>query len=303
MKLTLAICTHNHLPALRTTLASLHDLRLPRAPLDILVIDNASTDGTADWLVQTQWQRPDIPSHLTREPRLGVANARNRALIEAEGDYVIFLDDDETPDVDWLNHLEKVIEDYHPAAIGGRIRALLPGPRPAWLQDELLGFLGELDYGPAGCPLTETSTPIFTGNAAFHRQTVLDMGGFDGTLGRRGATQSGGEDTDLYRRLVGVGKLVRWAPDAVIWHRIEHWKLRRWYFLTLHYHQGHMEGSRQRGSASPGMPPKYVFAQLLRAYWRALRLRLAKGAAHSVRQEMNAAYFSGLVAGWRSRPK
>ena len=297
MKLTLSICTHNHLAALKQTLAGLHDLHPPKKPWELLIVDNASSDGTEAWLTQVDWQRTDIDCRIVQENRLGVAHARNRALAEAKGEYVVFLDDDETPEPDWLTNLEQVIDDYQPAAIGGRIRAQLPGRRPDWLTDELLGFLGELNYGPVERALTEPSTPTFTGNAVFHRQTVLDAGGFDSNLGRRGNIQSGGEDTELYRRLINLKKTVRWAPQAVIHHRIESWKLRRTYFLQLHYHQGRMEGAHKRGVQSR-LPPGYLLPQILRAYGRALALRLRQGSVHSLRLEMNAAYFTGYVLGW-----
>jgi len=297
MKLTLSICTHNHLAALKQTLAGLHALSPPQGSWELLIVNNASPDGTDAWLVQNDWQRLDIDCRVVQENRLGVAHARNRALTEAKGEYVVFLDDDETPESDWLVNLEQVIDLHHPVAIGGRIRALLPNTRPDWLTDELLGFLGELDYGPVERVLTESSTPIFTGNAVFHRQTVLDAGGFDGNLGRRGNIQSGGEDTELYRRLINLKKTVRWVPQAIIHHRIEPWKLRRTYFLQLHFRQGRMEGARKRGGASR-TPPLYLVMQLARAHGRALMQRINQGAQHSLRQEMNAAYFVGYFLGW-----
>jgi glycosyltransferase involved in cell wall biosynthesis len=260
-------------------------------------VDNASTDGTSEWLAQGAWRSPHVPSRSVQECALGVAHARNRALREAAGEYVVFLDDDETPEPDWLQQLEQIIDVHHPAAVGGRIVAKLPGLRPRWLSDELLGFLGELDYGPEMQTLTELSSPIFTGNAAFHRQTVLDAGSFDVNLGRRGSIQSGGEDTELYRRLVSQGKTILWAPKAVIHHRIEPWKLRRRYFLDLHFHQGRMEGARKRGTLSR-LPPKYLWPQVARAYGRALSQRLRMGSDHSLRLEMNAAYFTGYILGW-----
>jgi len=297
MKLTLSICTHNHLAALKQTLAALHDLQPSKGSWELLIVDNASPDDTGAWLAKGGWQRTDIDCRVVQESRLGVAHARNRVLTEAKGEYVVFLDDDETPEPDWLVNLEQVIDSHRPTAIGGRIRAQLPIARPVWLTNELLGFLGELNYGPVELALTETSTPIFTGNSAFHCKTVLDVGGFDGNLGRRGNIQSGGEDTELYRRLVGLKKLVRWAPQAVIHHRIEPWKLCRTYFLQLHYRQGRMEGVSKRGSSSR-VPPKYLWTQFLRAYGKALSQRIRQGSAHSLRLEMNAAYFTGYVVGW-----
>ena len=297
MKFSLAICTHNHRAALQQTLAELKSLHIPDGTWELLIVDNASTDGTSEWLAQGTWQLQDIPCRCVQESALGVANARNRALHEAKGEYVVFLDDDETPEQDWLQQIEHIIDLHRPAAVGGRICAQLPAKRPAWLSDQLLGFLGELDYGPGIQILTKPSTPIFTGNAAFHRQTVIESGDFDATLGRRGGIQSGGEDTELYRPLVMLGKTILWAPKAVIHHRIEPWKLRRGYFLQLHYRQGRMEGACKRGAGSR-IPPLYLYPQVARAYGRALTMRLKQGANQSLRLEMNAAYFTGYLLGW-----
>ena len=295
--LTVAVCTHNHLDALRQTLRNIHQLRPPHGGWEFLVVDNSSTDGTAPWLADNNWQRQDVECRVVQEPALGVAHARNRALKEARSDYVLFLDDDESPDPEWLSEMAGVLQQHQPAAAGGRICAAIAGGKPSWLSEELLGFLGELDYGNQISRLTDPSTPIFTGNAAFHKATALNIGGFDINLGRRGKQQTGGEDTELYRRIIAKNLEVVWVPNAIIHHRIEPWKLRRRYFLDLHFRQGRIEGARTRGSASR-LPPKYLIPQVARAYTRALAKRLGEGADHSLRLEMNAAYFTGYLVGW-----
>lgn len=301
MKLSLVICTHNHLAALQQTLRDLAVLQPPRGGWELLIVDNASTDGTQAWLAENDWRLQQVACRAVREDKLGVAHARNRGVTEAAGEYVVFLDDDETPEPDWLVNLETVMELHLPAAIGGRIRVRLPIQGPNWLTGELLGFLGELDYGASERLLTEASTPIFTGNAAFHRTTLMEIGGFDPNLGRRGTVQSGGEDTDLYRRLVAGSRKVIWAPLAIIHHRIEPWKIKRGYFLSLHYRQGRMEGSRRRGGQRR-LPPPYLIGQLWRAAQSAIRQRWQEGTASSLRKEMNVIYFVGYLIGWALDP-
>jgi GT2 family glycosyltransferase len=171
------------------------------------------------------------------------------------------------------------------------------GDRPAWLQDELLGFIGQLSHGLEPSELTGPSTPIFGGNFGFRTAVFNEVGGFDADLGRRGGDNTGGEDTEIYRRLIAAGKRVRWVPSAVIYHRIESPKLRKGYFLDLHYRQGRMEGMRKRGSRSR-VPPPYLFGQFGRALQRAVARRFSKGADHSLRLEMNVAYFLGFINGW-----
>lgn len=299
--LTVALCTHNHADRLARTLTDLAYLRQPSQPWEFLVIDNASSDPTPRVLAAVDWRPIGVDVRIIREEKLGLSEARNRALLEAHGDYLLFMDDDETPDPCWLTAYEQAILEHQPDALGGRIEVLFEeGERPGWLQDDLLGFLGKLDHGEARW-LTERSTPIFGGNFAFHRSVFERIGTFDARLGRRGNFNIGGEDTEIYHRLLEHDCRVRWVPEAIINHRIQTPKLRRSYFLDLHFHQGRIDGRRKRGGQSR-LPPKYLWPQVVRAYGRAIRHRLRNGSDQSLRLEMNAAYFSGYVLGWMRGP-
>lgn len=295
--ITVALCTHNHADRLQRTLADLARLEPPASPWEFIVIDNASTDATPALLAADDWRPEGVDVRIVREEKLGLSNARNRALQEARGEYILFMDDDETPDPAWLASYEQAMREHRPDALGGRIEVYFEdGARPCWLQDELLGFLGKLDHGEARW-LAERSTPIFGGNFAFHRSVFERIGNFDARLGRQGTANIGGEDTEIYRRLLEHDCRVRWVPQAIIHHRIQTPKLRRGYFLDLHFRQGRMEGARTR-KAGRRIPPLYVYPQVARAYGRALALRLRRGARHSLRLEMNAAYFTGYLLGW-----
>lgn len=297
---TVALCTHNHSDRLTRTLADLLHLRDPEAPWELLIIDNASRDATPDILARQAWPT-GWQVRVVQEERLGLSNARNRAIREARGQYLIFLDDDETADPDWLCAFERLIEAHSPDAFGGRIEVLFEGPRPAWLTDELLGFLGQLRHADTIIPLTERSTSFYGGNFGFRRAVCDTVGAFDAMLGRKGTDNTGGEEVDFYQRLLGAGFKVWWTPEAAIHHRIQADKLDRRYFLDLHYRQGRMEGSRRRGSGSR-VPPKYFYGQLLRAVaavWRDFRVG---GHNSTLRREMNVAYFVGHIVGWAFGP-
>lgn len=299
---TVALCTHNHEVRLRRTLKALAELVPPASPWELLIVDNASTDGTAQLVTAPEWRTPGMTIRTVRENKLGLSNARNRAIEETTSEYIIFIDDDETPDPNWLNAYERVILQTRPDALGGRIEVTFEdGNRPVWLQDELLGFLGRLDYGDAAFRLTRLDTPIFGGNFAFRREIFRRIGTFDTALGRRGAANTGGEDTEIYRRLIASACTVWWVPDAVIRHRIQVNKLRRSYFLDLHFSQGRTEGMRKRGRASR-LPPAYLAPQLWRAAKSALAARVRHGSNVSLRKEMNVAYFLGYILGWASGP-
>ncbi len=294
--LSVALCTHNHADRLARTLGELGRLEPPRRPWELIVVDNGCTDRSPQLLAATHWRPPGVEVRVAKEEQLGLSHARNRAVQEARGEYLLFFDDDETPDSQWLTAHEAALEEFRPDASGGRIEVLFEGPRPAWLTDELLGFLGKLDHGAATW-LTQSSTPFHGGNFAIRRGLTKQTGDFDTTLGRKGSANTGGEDTEFYRRLLQADCKIRWVPDAVIHHRIESGKLKRNYFLDLHFRQGRMEGARKRAGASR-IPPRYLIPQLGRAFGHALKHRLKAGADRSLRQEMNAAYFTGYVLGW-----
>ncbi len=298
---TVALCTHNHADRLERTLADLPQIRLPEAQWEFLVIDNGSRDATPEMLAKHTWPA-GWTVRVVREEKLGLSNARNRAIAEARGEYIIFIDDDETADPDWLCAFERLIGAYHPDAFGGRIRVLFEDARPPWLSDELLGFLGELNRYEAIVPLVDPGTSFYGGNFGFRRELCNTVGGFDAMLGRKGSDNTGGEEVDFYRRLLKVGFKVWWTPEAVIHHRIQAVKLNRRYFLDLHYRQGRMEAIRSRGEGSR-LPPKYFYGQLLRAIgavWTAFR---SGGRNATLRNEMNVAYFLGQIVGWAWGPR
>ena len=125
--LTVALCTHNHEPRLRRTLGGLARLVPPDCPWELLIVDNASTDGTPQLAAAHEWRTPGMNVKVVREDKLGLSNARNRAIREATGEYIVFMDDDETPDPHWLNTYERAILEERPDALGGRIEVTFEG--------------------------------------------------------------------------------------------------------------------------------------------------------------------------------
>ena len=296
MLFTVALCTHNHAGRLVRTFADLATLQMPQCEWELLVVDNGCTDNTPAVLARHEWPA-GWNVRVVREPKLGLSNARNCAIKEAGGEYLIFIDDDETPVRGWLRAYEKLVRDHAPDAFGSRIEVLFEGERPAWLGDELLGFLGQLRRSDTTVPLTQPDSSFYGGNFGFRKSVCDVVGMFDAALGRKGSDNTGGEEVDFYRRLLAHGLKVWWTPDATIYHRIQTEKLKRDYFHDLHFRQGRMEGTRTRGSRSR-FPPLYLYPQLGRSVSALLRQRRAAGRQGTVRAEMNVSYFVGYILGW-----
>src|SRR5262245_10510824 len=105
MKLTVAIPTHNRHQTLGLTLNSLAALTVsPEVAIDCLVIDNNSTDATPE-VVRDFARTAPFPVRRVFEPRQGSSFARNRAVAEAGGEMVFFIDDDVIVEPDWARQL------------------------------------------------------------------------------------------------------------------------------------------------------------------------------------------------------
>lgn len=301
VKYTVALCTHNHADRLERTLRDLTALQQPDAPWELLIVDNGSTDQTPRLLANHTWPQ-SWQVRVVREEKLGLSNARNRAIVESRGDYIIFMDDDESADRDWLRAYERLIQAKAPDAFGGRISVLFEDMRPNWLTDELLGFLGELNRFEAITPLTDPGTSFFGGNFGIHKSVCDAIGGFDAMLGRKGADNTGGEEVEFYRRLLSAGLKVWWTPEAMIYHRIQAAKLERSYFRELHYRMGRMHAVYKRDAGSR-LPPFYLYGQLMRALAATWKIYRHSGRNATLRAEMNIAYFFGYITGWAFGPR
>src|SRR4030095_1010280 len=102
-RVTLAVCTYNRAALLPRALDSIGKQTAGRKDVEILVVDNGSTDQTGDLVARRQLAAPLI--RYTVEPTAGIAFARNRAMHEARGEYLAFLDDDAWAHDGWIENL------------------------------------------------------------------------------------------------------------------------------------------------------------------------------------------------------
>ena len=229
--LSIAVCTRDRTVQLERALRSLIDQEL--APAEILVIDNAPADEATRQMIQHIF--PSV--RYVREPLIGVAFARNRALMEAGTVVVAFLDDDAVAHRGWARALVQELEDERVAACTGRVEALALETEAQRLFEANGGFSRGVErlhlprdakrplHGlPA--PLIAWAVSVGSGcSFAVRRVAALEIGGFDPVLdpgapspGGGGGGEGGGEDLDMLWRLLSVGHAVVYQPDALAWH-------------------------------------------------------------------------------------
>lgn len=194
--------THDRGERLSALFAALRAQTFPTADFEVVVVDDASSDGT--------------PEILERELRLGAlclrterndeargpATARNRGWRLADAPLIAFTDDDCVPTERWLESLVAAARAQGDAIVRGRT---LPNPS----ESHALGPFAKTVRIEGPSPHYETC------NVAYPRSLLECIGGFDETY-----PSPAGEDSDLGSRAVKAGGVPCFAPDAVVHHAV-----------------------------------------------------------------------------------
>jgi glycosyltransferase involved in cell wall biosynthesis len=200
--ISVVVATHDRRDRLRRLLDALEAQTLPRERFEVIVVDDGSSDGTADVLAAAE-AAGTLPLRWERQaPAAGPAVARNRGWRAATAPVVAFTDDDCAPTPVWLEALL--------AEIGGDALAVVQGatlPDPA--EHEHLGPFAKTVRITEGTPHFETC------NIAYPRALLEAVGGFD-----EGYPAPAGEDSDLGWRVVEAGGRQRFAPAAIVHHAV-----------------------------------------------------------------------------------
>jgi len=212
--ITAAVCTYGDAPHLFRALGSLVEQRLPEGlTLETLCVDNNPQPKVA------------LPAPLAckvrviREPAAGLSRARNKAIAEACGDTVAFLDDDAVALPEWTAALAQSFERTGAWCVGGRILPEWPEGEPSWLPPQLRSLLSLVDLGSETLVLRGPVFPCGV-NMAVRRFALDRVGTFRASLGRRPGSLLSGEEIDLFRRVLRAGGEVAYTPDAVVRHII-----------------------------------------------------------------------------------
>ena len=223
--LTIAICTKDRPAGVERLLSSLQEqaAALPSgsAGIEILVVDNAPSDERTRELAGRYSQ-----VRYVREVRPGLNFARNRALKEARGEILAFLDDDVIVDKDWSAGLASAwTENRKAGAFTGQVLPLELETEAQIVFERRCGFrhgFNRIRYGSVlpGNPLYPGGSGILGAgaNMAFNVEMLRNIGGFDEALDT-GATVPGGGDLDIFYRVIRAGFTLVYEPRFMVFHQ------------------------------------------------------------------------------------
>lgn len=246
MKLSVVICTHNPRQAfLSRTLEALRRQTLPLTEWELLIVDNLS-DLPVSTFADLDWH-PDA-YHL-REEVLGLASARLLGIRKSRGELIVFVDDDNVLDKDYLTNAVNIYYEYpFLGAFGASIEAEFEVGPPASIRP----YLGNLAIRPmsrdhwSNAKRWSEATPFGAGICIRREVAELYVDRVQSdrlrcTLGRRGVGLNGGEDIDMAWTSISLNKGTGCFARLRLRHLIPKERLTEAYIERLEMGSGYTE--------------------------------------------------------------
>ncbi|MCY7274590.1 MAG: hormogonium polysaccharide biosynthesis glycosyltransferase HpsE [Phormidesmis sp. CAN_BIN44] len=231
---TVAICTYNGANRIKQVLERLHSQVNPQGVRwEIVVVDNNSTDHLKQ--VIDDYQKSRFSATTLRylfEPQQGVAFARLRAVQEARGNLIGFLDDDTLPDQHWVTSAYEFAQTHPQAgAYGGQIHGEFE-TEPFQGFKQIAIFLAIVERGSTPHLYTKVLPP--GAGLIVRRQAWLESVPQKPFLsGRTTQSMLTSEDIAAIVHIQKAGWEIWYNPEQHLYHQIPAWRLERTYLLNL----------------------------------------------------------------------
>jgi succinoglycan biosynthesis protein ExoM len=221
--ISVCICTYRRPAQLQRLLAELSRQDTKGLFVFSIVIADNDHRQSAKQVVSEFAATSSISIIYCIEPEQNIALARNKALENAKGDFIAFIDDDEIPEEDWLFNLLEACNFYGVDGVLGPVRPRFEHKPLRWI---VKGKIFERQEHENGYKMDWSETR--TGNLLFRREIIS---GIDYAF--RPEFGTGSEDVDFFRRMIGTGKIFAWCNNAVVYETVPPERCNRSYLLKL----------------------------------------------------------------------
>ena len=186
----------------------------------IVVVDNDHVESAKRVVTEFLATSPIRVTYCV-EPRQNIALARNKAIENAKGDFIAFIDDDEFPTAEWLRNLFTACSVHDVAGVLGPVRPHFSHPPPSWI---VKGKLAERPTYDTGHVLDWRQSR--TGNVLFKKEILVGCGEvFRPQFGE------GGEDVDFFERMTKSGCVFIWCNEADVYEVVPEARCTRMYHI------------------------------------------------------------------------
>ena len=228
--ISVCVCTYKRPQLLKRLLTELGGQRTAGLFTYSIVVTDNDHDQSAKAMVSQFATAAGVPIHYCVEPQQSIALARNRAVANAQGDYVAFVDDDEFPASDWLLNLFKAREKYNVDGVLGPVKRHFDEEPPAWI---VKSKFYERPTHPTGLVIGWREGR--SGNLMVKREM------FTGGMQPFNPEFRTGEDQDFLRRMMEKGRVFIWCNEAVVFESVPPIRWKRIFLLKRALLRGSME--------------------------------------------------------------
>lgn len=234
--LSVVIPTFNRADVLEGTLQTLVAQQGVDGRMEVVVIDDGSTDDTAATVAR--FADGPFAVRYVHQQNAGLNVGRNRGAAEARGPILAYLDDDVLLPSTWAMSVLEAF-DIRPGldAVAGRLFLRFESPPPEWLNDGIHHYLTDYDLGDEPRPVPDGDTPRGA-NFAIRATTLESLGGFLPHLDRKGTSLISNGEAELFWRLHDRGGEIWYWPAAWAYHRVHEQRLSKAWFRRRATAQG-----------------------------------------------------------------
>ena len=281
--LTVIVPTYDRVSYLRDALLSILKQDLPYGQYEIIVVDN-KPGSEVSRVIQKLKQEWHQSIHYIAESHIGLHNARHAGAKAAQGEILVYADDDIIATPHWLKAIKNAFDNPDVALVGGKILPKWEGNIPDWLNafrepvagyGWIMGYLSLLDFGDETKEIP--AYYVFGCNFSIRKSALFECGGFhpDGVPQELIRYRGDGE-TALSLAIMEKGYKSVYEPHASVYHRVPPGRLTVDYFCRRAFNQGvsdsYTEIRQEHELAQPALQSSKKFLSLWENYKKLLML-------------------------------
>ncbi len=209
---TIGFCIRNEEATIRKAIESVAHQDFPHTQMELVFVDDGSTDKTLE-IINSMLTRIDIGSKIFHTEWRGIGPARQTAVENASGKFILFVDGHETLTENYLSKQVEVMQNFSCVAISAGLLGIC-------CEESWVATLENINYVVVRLEQKGRLTSLLpgTGGAIMRLEALRQVGGFNRDLKRSG------EDLDLAFRLKQAGWLFN-VGNAVYYHEFRRtWK-------------------------------------------------------------------------------
>lgn len=243
-QLSVIIPTKNRPVLLKRALKSLTNQTISQDVFEVIVVDNGSTDNTADVVDSFKSKLKNIRYFM--EPQPGLHAGRHKGCIVARSNFLVYADDDIEAFPTWLQAIKDSFNDESVVLVGGKCLPQFEIDPPQWLNTmwspnaegvRILGYLSLIDLGNTIKAINPFH--VFGCNFSIRRKVLMEAGGFNpDAMPQELIRLRGDGETAVSRYIKTKGYKALYNPLASVYHWVPVSRMTTEYFGLRSYNQG-----------------------------------------------------------------